>query len=117
MERLQLLTVEDTFWIEGNAVPMLIIHPNFSVPRGGWQSRTETVVVMRPDGQMIDATAVISMTHFNIPEPSVPIDKRWRVCMRLTNRTKEEVPIGSRILVSQELRDALLPPSTRRRSP
>jgi len=117
MESLQLLTLEDTFWIDRHAATMLIIHPHFSVPKGGWQSRTGTVAVIRPDGERIDAAAVISMTHFNIPEPSVPTDKRWRVCMWLTNRTKEEVPFGSKILVSQEVQDALLHLPTRHRCP
>jgi hypothetical protein len=51
------------------------------------------------------------MTHLNIPDPSVSIDKRWRLTVWLTDRTKEDVPVGSRILVSQEVRDAMLPPN------
>lgn len=110
MEPCELLVVEDTFWIDRNAVKMLIIHPNFSVPKGGWQSRTETVVIRRPDGQEFQATAQLELTHFNIRDPYVTIDKRWRVTMWLTNTTKDDVPIGSRILVSQQLRDNLLTP-------
>jgi len=108
MEVFELVTVEDTFWIDRNGVKMLIIHPNFSVPKEGWQSRTETVVVIRPDGQEFEATAQMELTHFNIRDPRVSIDKRWRVTLWLTNFTKDDVPIGSKVLVSQQLRDALL---------
>ena len=108
MERFELVTVEDTFWIDRNAVKMLIIHPNFSVPQGVWQSRTEAVVVRRPDGQEFEATAHLELTHFNIRAPHVSIDKRWRVTMWLANTTKDDVPIGSKVLVSQQLRDALV---------
>ena len=71
------LTVEDTFWLEGNGVVMLILRPNFSVPPGweqrGWNQRTEPVVVAKPDGQQIEATAQINLTHVNISDPSVSI--------------------------------------------
>ena len=110
MERCELLVVEDTFWIDRNAVGMLIIQPNFSVPKRGWQGCTETVVVRRPDGQEFEATAQLELTHFNIRDPQVSLDQRWKVTMWLTNTTKDGVPIGSKVLVSQQLRDALLTP-------
>ncbi len=109
MERFELVTVEYTFWIDRNAVRMLIIHPDFYF-KGGWQSRTETVVVRRPDGREFEATAQMELTHVNIRDPHVSMDKRWRVTMWLTNATKDDVPVGSKVLVSQQLRDALLTP-------
>jgi|ERR1043165_5653757 hypothetical protein len=113
MERVELLTVEDAFWLGRKGVAMLILHPDFSVPPGweqrGWSQRTEPVVVVKPDGQKIEATAQINMTHLNIPDPGVSIDRRWRLTVWLTDRTKEDVPVGSRILVSQEIRDTILP--------
>jgi hypothetical protein len=112
MERVELFTVEDTFWLGQNGVSMLILHPNFSVPQGweqrGWSQRTEAVVVVKPDGQQIDATAQINMTHLNIPT-STSIDERWRLTVWLSDRTKDDVPVGSRIFVSPEVRDAILP--------
>lgn len=108
MERFEILTVEDTFWIDRDAVNLLILRPDFSVPKGGWKSRTETVVIRRPDGQEFAATAQIELSHFNISDPHVSIDERWRVIILLTNTTKNDVPIASKILGSQQLRDALL---------
>ena len=106
MKRVELLTVEHTYQIKPE---MLILSPAFPVPGRSWSARTERVGVVRPDGREMEATAQISMTHLNIPDPSVPLEARWRVTMWLTDRTGEEVPVGSRILVSQELRDAILP--------
>ena len=108
MECLELLTVENTFAINCNTVTILIIYPDFSVPNGGWQNCTEIVEVLQPNGQRIKATAEIATMHLNIKDPAAPIDKCWRVCIRLRDRTKAEVPIGSKILVSQVVRDALL---------
>jgi hypothetical protein len=114
MERVELLTVERTSWLKQSGVQMLIILPEFPTPRGwkerGWIRRTETVLVERPDGSQVEASAQINMTHRSIRGPA-PIEERWRVTMWLTDRTAEEVPDGSRILVSREVRDAILPDS------
>jgi hypothetical protein len=101
----ELLTVEDCFLIEGRGV---IVLPDFSVP-DGWKNRTEMVAVTTPDGHQYEAPAQFSMSHFKPLDPKAPIDRRWRVVVLLPNRKKEELPAGSRILVSQEVRDAILP--------
>ena len=100
-----LLTVEDCFLIEGRGV---VILPDFPVPTG-WKNRTETVVVIKPDGQRYEAMAEFSMSHFRLLDPEAPIDKRWRVIVLLPGQKKEDLPAGSQILVLPEVRDALLP--------
>jgi hypothetical protein len=105
MSRVELLTVEDCFLIEGRGV---VIIPEFSVP-DGWKNRKETVAVTRPDGQQYDATAQFSMSHFRLLDPKAPMDKRWRVVVLLLGGKREDLPVGSKILVSQEIRDAILP--------
>jgi len=111
MERVELLTVERTFWLSRNSVQMLILSPDFSVPPGwkdrGWNQRTETVAVLRPDGKELEATAQINMTHLNIPDPRFT-GSRWRITVWLTDRTEEEIPVGSKVLVSPEVRNAIL---------
>lgn len=109
MDKVELLTVEHA-WL---AVPeVLLISPSFPVPWDdnghGWQDRTETVAVVTPDGGQLEATAQINMTHLSIRDPEVPWQARWRVRLWLTDRTEEEVPVGSRILVSPDVREALL---------
>ena len=113
MPLVELLTIDHTFWINGKCVQMLVLHPDFTIPKGwdqrAWTKRDVPVVAVTPEGQQVEATAQFSVSHFNIPDPDVPIEMRWRLTMWLTDRTKEEVPVGSKILISQEVRDAILP--------
>ena len=105
MSRVELLAIEDRFLVEGRGV---IIVPDFSVPPG-WKDRIDTVVVTKPDGQQHEAKAQFSMSHFRPVDPKAPIDKRWRIVVLLLGENKEDLPVGSKILVSREIRDAILP--------
>ncbi len=105
MERVELLTVEECFQLSHVG---LVVVPDFSVPCGRWKNFSETVVVIRPDGREFEANAQFNMSHFNIPDPDVSVDKRWRVLVSLPDGKKNEVPIGSKILVSRETRNAVL---------
>jgi len=107
MKRVELLTVEGA----SKLGPLLIVRPDFSIPDGwekhGWTERTESVIVMKPDGQQVDATAQLGMTHLNIRDPDAPINMRWRLKVLFTNMAEEDLPVGSKILVSGEIRDAI----------
>jgi hypothetical protein len=112
MERVALITVERTSYLCSDSHPersVLIVEPRLSVPPHGWKERTETVAVLRPDGRQFEAAAQISLSHLNISDPDVSIDQRWRVTILFRGMTTEDVPDGSKILVSHEIRDALLP--------
>lgn len=112
MKRVVLLTVEKTFCLGGDRHPqrsVLIVEPRLPVPAGGWKGRTETVVVRRPDGSELEATAHISMSHLNLSDPEATSEQRWCVTLLFHGMTGDDVPDGSKILVSQETRDALLP--------
>jgi hypothetical protein len=108
LPRAELLTVEAAFQIESVGV---VVVPDFSVPRG-WKDRSETVLVAKPDGQHYETTAQFNAAHFNVAidpaDERGSIDRRWRVVVSLPNRRKEELPSGSKIMVSCELRDLLL---------
>jgi hypothetical protein len=107
MSEVELFAVDDCFEIGSE----LVLHPNLSVPNGRWKARTDKVTVVRPDGKQFETTARFNLSHFNISDPSVSIDRRWRVVLSLPGRTKNELPVGSKVLVSQEMRDALFPKS------
>src|SRR5438093_13285206 len=100
MDRVELLTVEAAFHINGRGI---VIIPDFSVPNG-WKNRTERIVVAKPDGHQIETTAQFNMSHFNIPDAKVPLDKRWRVVVLLPACEQEALPVGSRILVCPVVR-------------
>jgi len=114
MERVALITVERTFCLPSDRHPercILIVHPDLSVPPAGSKERSETVAVLTPDGREFEATAQISLSHLNIKmeHRDLTVDQRWRVTISFQGMTRDDVPDGSKILVSQETRDALLP--------
>jgi hypothetical protein len=102
----ELLTVEDCFEIASLGV---VLRPDLPVPNGRWKARSDTVTVVRPDGELFETTAEFKLMHFHISDPTVSIDRRWRVVLSLPRRTRGEVPLGTKVLVSQEMRDALYP--------
>ena len=109
-----MIVVEKTFCLRSDLHPelcVLIVHPDLSVPPEGWKERTETVAVLSPDGREFEATAQISLSHLNIKmeHRDLSMDQRWRVTILFQGMTSDDVPDGSKILVSQETRDALLP--------
>ena len=108
MEPVELLTVEDTFWLARGTESMLVLRPDFSVPKNGWKNQEATVTVVKPDGQRLEANAELSMSHFNISDPEVSIDRRWRIVVWLTDKTKQEVPICSKIMAPRTIRDRLV---------
>lgn len=105
MERVELLTVEECFQLSQMG---LVLVPDFSVPRGNWKNFSDTVVLARPDGHEFEVFAQFNMSHFNIRDPNASVDKRWRVVVSLPELKKVDVPIGSKILVSSEVKEAVL---------
>lgn len=105
MNQSELLTVADSFRIDQLG---LVVVPDFSVPCNAWQPSVENVTILRPDGSEFEAVAKFNLSHFNIPDPKVPINQRWRVTLCILNVAKEDIPIGSRLLVRKELANQLL---------
>jgi len=113
MERVLLITVERTSCLRSETHPergVLVVEPRLRVPRDGWKERTEAVLVLRPDGHELEATAQISLSHLNIrmSERDDTVDQRWRVSVWFYGLTGDDIPDGSKILVSRDTRDALL---------
>lgn len=105
MNPFELLTIEERFSIDQLG---LVVIPDFSVPRNNWKPSIENVTIRRPDGSDLAAIAQFNHSHFNIPDPTVSADRRWRVTICILNILKEDVPIGSRLLVRKELAIQLL---------
>jgi hypothetical protein len=111
MKRVPLITVQKTSCLsdENPERSILIIEPRLSVPPDGWKERTETVAVLRPDGREFEVSAQIALSHLNVRDPDFPPERRWRITILFRGMTSADVPEGSKILVSQETRDALVP--------
>jgi hypothetical protein len=104
MDHVELLTVKECFGIgDGDGVFLV---PDFPVPKRGWRDRSEAVVIVKPDGQEIKTRAQFGVAHFNIAGPA-SLDQRWRVVVRLPACERDQVPIGSKLQVSSEIKDEL----------
>jgi hypothetical protein len=101
-----LLTVVDRFQIEHLG---LVLAPDFSVPDGRWCEQTHPVIVEVPDGRRFETHARLGLSHFNIRDPEVSMDRRWRVTVTLPEACKEQIPIGSRVLAEASLVATLHP--------
>lgn len=99
-----LLAVADRFQIDHFG---LVLAPDFSVPGGNWSEQTHTVTIETPDGDRFVTESVFGLSHFNIRDPEVSIDRRWRVTIRLPQLLKEQVPIGCKVFASSSLVDIL----------
>lgn len=103
MDLVELLTVVDRFQFADR----LLVLPDFSLPPG-WTPRSETIVVATPQGQCREVAAHLWGAHLLIRDPTVSADRRWRLQVSFPTLTKEEVPIGSKIMVPRPLRAAIL---------
>lgn len=101
----ELLTVADHFQLQHHDVVVL---PDFMPPAGGWKTCSQTVSVVTPDGQRREATARLAVWHFNIRDPEASMEKRWRLVVSFPGMSKEDLPIGSKIMVPQLLKAAML---------
>jgi hypothetical protein len=95
MAQTELLTVKQVFQLQGIG---LTVAPDFSIPKAGWKNGSHRVRIMKPNGEQLDADANFLIWHFNIRNPSAPLDQRWRVIISFPSLTKDDLPAGSRIL-------------------
>jgi len=88
---------------------MLLIAPDFPIPKGDWKNVTEKVMIVTPEGRNLEATAKFTIGHINYRDAHIPVAQRWRVFLHLTDAKKDDVPIGSKVFASPDIRDALQP--------
>lgn len=104
---IEILTVADHFDITGRG---LVILPDFDPPNEGrkWRDFSDSVVVLTPTGQRLEMQADFVLVHFNIRDLNVDVKQRWRIQVTLPAGTKQKVPIGSKLLCSDNVRSVLL---------
>jgi hypothetical protein len=98
-----LLEVADTF--DMPTVGGLVLHPSPEMPRGGFAARRCKATLQLPDGSMHDRVLTLTPTHFKLLSGG----SRWSVVVSLDGARKEEVPVGTRVLVNEELANELVP--------
>jgi hypothetical protein len=104
MEEAELMVVSDSFQISGRG---LVVVPDFAHAAASWKGGSEMATVIRPDGSSIRAKLNLHVAHFNIPDPTAPPERRWRIVPAFPDLGKEDVPVGSRVLASRPVVDAL----------
>ena len=95
----ELLTVQEHFDISGRG---LVLLPDFDAPKG-WENRSAPVLVVTPEGREQEFAARFELIHFNIPDPNVGSNRRWRVSVSLPSASKASVPVGSKLFCESEL--------------
>ena len=86
-ENLKLLTVEDTFLIEGRGLMVLPLITNYSGPT------SFSVVLRKPNGEEAEAQAHLDIPRFNPPREPYPF------ACSLSGVSKQDVPIGTEIWI------------------
>lgn len=114
MPLVELFTVEDAILLGGNKGPgMLMLQPTFPKPQG-WRHSVHTpepVLIIRPNGQQTHATAHIGLSYpqqYSGRNPVVSVDRELRITIWFSDLSEYDVPVGSKIMISQELRDAIV---------
>jgi hypothetical protein len=89
-----LLEVADVFALSGIGIVVL---PDFDVcdlgPKRSWLA-----TLVRPDGEALSCGVSLDVTHFNIRD-SVDVNRRWRLVPRITGLTKDQIAVGSHVLI------------------
>ena len=101
MSALFQFTVSDTFLIEGRG---LILSPFFPVDRYRFASR-ERVRIETPAGHSFEADA-----EFEIPRVS-PMPKVFQTACLIRGAQKDDVPVGSRVLVLNKSAEQVASPN------
>ena len=90
-ENFKLLTVEDTFFIEGRGVMVLPMITNYSGPT------SFSVVLRKPNGEETEAQVHLDTPRLNPPREPYPF-----VCS-FAGMSKQEIPIGTEVWISPEV--------------
>jgi hypothetical protein len=86
----------------------LTLIPDFPVPQHEkWKNFDTQVLIITPNGEQKEFQANFQRWHFNFGEPGVDISRRWRIVVSLPSASKEDAPVGSRVLVTPDIKQAL----------
>jgi hypothetical protein len=86
----------------------LTLVPDFPVLHyDKWNDFDTPVLVITPNGEQKEFHANFQRCHFNIRGPGVDISRCWRIVVSLPNASKEDVPVGSRVWVTRDIKRAL----------
>ena len=97
----EVLVIESCFQALGKG---LGLWPGFPLREGNWTARECLVTVLKPDGTSTDTTARLEPAFFRFKDPNRP---SCEVIVIIDGLDRDDVPEGSRILVSDEVASML----------
>ncbi|HEY7184547.1 MAG TPA: hypothetical protein VIC84_24125 [Blastocatellia bacterium] len=99
------MQVQERFLMSGRGLTLI---PDFPVSQHFKQDAIEgQVLVITPNGEQKEFQANFQIWHFNFRDPGVDISRRWRIVVSLPSALKEDVPVGSRVLVTPDIKQAI----------
>jgi hypothetical protein len=101
--RVELMQVEDYFALKHFGLTLVPDFPSHDK----WNNFDTRVLVITPNGEQKEFQAKFQRWHFNIPNPVVDIRRRWRIVVSLPYASREDVPIGSKVWVTRDIKQAL----------
>jgi hypothetical protein len=84
----------------------LTLAPDFPA-HDKWKNLDTQVLVITPNGEQKEFQAKFQIWHFNFRDSGVDINRRWRIVVILPYASKDDVPVGSRICVTHDIKQAL----------
>ena len=104
-DRVELMQVQERFALKHHGLALV---PDFPVPHyDKWNNFNTQVLVITPNGEQKEFQANFQRWHFNFRGPGVDISRCWRIVVSLPNALKEDVPVGSGIWVTHDIKQAL----------
>jgi hypothetical protein len=97
------MQVQDGFAMKHSGLTLV---PDFPA-HDKWNNFETQVLVITPSGEQKEFQANFQMWHFNFRDPGVDISRHWRIVVSLPYASKEDVPVGSRIWVTRDIKQFL----------
>ena len=96
MGNCHLISVEDRFELSTGG---LVVLPALPVPTTVSKQFQAQVTVERPDGRRMEAASIFDLQHHKL----LAGNGGWVIVITFRGLSKEDVPIGSRILVDEQI--------------
>jgi hypothetical protein len=102
-DRVELMQVQECFALTHIGLTLV---PDFPA-HDKWNNFDTQVLVITPNGEQKEFQAKFQICHFNFRNPCVDISRRWRIVVSLPYASKEDVPVGSRVWVTPDIKQAI----------
>ena len=98
----ELIKIEDSFMLTGRG---LVVTPVLPLPKNdrGFKPITDKITIELPDGTQKIFEALFALEHFILVDGG----SKWNLVINIKDASKDDVPIGSRIFVNDNMLEKL----------